>query len=378
MFNFNGDQDFSISFFIKPKGITPTEPGGIGLSTVENGFNIESYVPTPLFDQKKRYVLCKSRRKTSPTLNIDSTAVETQSEVQFPYEIYMKSSSLYFDMADKDETKSITTKIEGLYNNSFTPVHILCQNSGSIMELWKDGTKVDSSTISFESQTRNTANLYIATSGTDTVMDQSGGIESSSIEGGFVIGNYVNNSYNIHRRFNGDLNNINIWTRAFNTTFITNIKESINASPYIGNIFYQNGFATITHPSYRDILNSVGIGELSIEPKKGKTTFKVNKNAEDGINTLQFQGTHLLYEHEYQCTVQEHEFNSTTNLSARKLKSSTNHELADFTTGSLFKPHVTTIGLYDKYNNLLVVGKLGQAIRTSDETDTTFIVRWDT
>ena len=117
---------------------------------------------------------------------------------------------------------------------------------------------------------------------------------------------------------------------------------------------------------------------MSIEPKNQKTTFKVNKGEEDGINTIQFQGTHLLYEHEYQCTVQEHEFNSTTNLSARKVKSSTSHELADFATGSLFKPHVTTIGLYDDYNNLLVVGKLGQAIRTSDETDTTFIVRWDT
>ena len=247
------------------------------------------------------------------------------------------------------------------------------------MELWKNGTKVDSTTISFEDQNRNTANLYIGTKGIDTIKDQSGGIESSSIESGFIVGSYIyKGTQNAPRHFNGDLNNINIWTRAFNNDVITKVSESINASPYIGNIFYQNGFATITHPSYRDILNSVGIGELSIGSKKGKTTFKVNKNAEDGINTLQFQGTHLLYEHEYQCTVQEHEFNSTTNLSARKLKSSTSHELADFTTGSLFKPHVTTIGLYDDHNNLLVIGKLGQAIRTSDKTDTTFIVRWDT
>ena len=193
-----------------------------------------------------------------------------------------------------------------------------------------------------------------------------------------MVGNYVDNPHNTHRRFNGSLNNINIWTRALSPKEVLNVSSSINTSPYIGNIFYQNGFATITHPSYRNTLNTVGIGEMSIEPKNQKTTFKVNKGEEDGINTIQFQGTHLLYEHEYQCTVQEHEFNSTTNLSARKVKSSTSHELADFATGSLFKPHVTTIGLYDDYNNLLVVGKLGQAIRTSDETDTTFIVRWDT
>ena len=114
MFNFNGDEDFSISFFINPKGITPQGVGSIGNSTIENGFNIENYVPTPLFDQNKRFILCKSGKKTSPTLDTDSIEIETQSEVQFPYEIYMKSSSLYFDMADKNETKSITTKIDGL------------------------------------------------------------------------------------------------------------------------------------------------------------------------------------------------------------------------------------------------------------------------
>ena len=84
-----------------------------------------------------------------------------------------------------------------------------------------------------------------------------------------------------------------------------------------------------------------------------------------------------MYENEYQCTVQEHEFNDTQNISARKYKTKINHELADFTTSSLFKPHVTTIGLYNENRELLVVGKLGQPVRMSDETDTTFVLRWD-
>ena len=62
-YNFNGDEDFSISFWIKPKGITPQDSGGIGYSTIENGFNIENYTPTPLFDNKKRYILSKSKTK---------------------------------------------------------------------------------------------------------------------------------------------------------------------------------------------------------------------------------------------------------------------------------------------------------------------------
>ena len=53
-------------------------------------------------------------------------------------------------------------------------------------------------------------------------------------------------------------------------------------------------------------------------------------------------------------------------------------DLANFATGSNFKPYVTSIGLYDDDNNLLVVGKLEQPIKASSETDTTFVIRFDT
>jgi hypothetical protein len=48
-----------------------------------------------------------------------------------------------------------------------------------------------------------------------------------------------------------------------------------------------------------------------------------------------------------------------------------------FVSSSDFKPYITTVGLYDDYGNLLVIGKLGQPIRTPNNTDTTFIVRFD-
>tara|TARA_B110000858_G_scaffold107430_1_gene122868 strand:- start:153 stop:2135 length:1983 start_codon:yes stop_codon:yes gene_type:complete len=381
-FNFNKNDDFSISFWIKPKGVRTNQ--GLGSSTIENGFIVENY-HTELIDNKKRYIISKSNTKNVPdyyfqdyvtppefvTTNISKIV---PSETRFPYEIYMQSSSLFFDMSDGNTNKSITTKIEGLYNNNLNYTHILCQNSGSIMQLWKNGVLESSTTLSFKNQTRNTADLYIGSSG-NAVIDQSGGIESSSIENGFVIGNYVNSSNNFHRGINGDITNINIWSRAYNSTTITNISESINGSPYIGNIFYQNGFVAITHPSYHHVLNTAGVGTASLGGGNSQSIFQVGNR---GIDTLQFQGTHLIYEHEYQCTVGEHEFNDTKNISARKLKSTNTHELADFTTSSLFKPHVTTIGLYDNNMELLVVGKLGQPVRTSDETDTTFVLRWDT
>jgi hypothetical protein len=46
-------------------------------------------------------------------------------------------------------------------------------------------------------------------------------------------------------------------------------------------------------------------------------------------------------------------------------------------TGSYFKPYVTSIGLYDDYGNLLVIGKLSTPVQTPNNTDTTFIVKFD-
>ena len=96
------------------------------------------------------------------------------------------------------------------------------------------------------------------------------------------------------------------------------------------------------------------------------------------FHNLQFKNTHLIFENEFHCTVDEDEFNYTLNPTARKNKDITKGDLASFATASSFKPYVTTIGLYNEDNELLVVGKLGQPIRMSDETDTTFVLRWDT
>jgi hypothetical protein len=100
--------------------------------------------------------------------------------------------------------------------------------------------------------------------------------------------------------------------------------------------------------------------------------------------TLQFKNSHLIFEHEYQCSVDEEEYNHTQNVSVRKNKSNQSADLADCVTGSidnsqitLFKPYVTTVGLYDDNHNLLAVGKFPQPIKMSEETDMTFVIRWD-
>ena len=109
----------------------------------------------------------------------------------------------------------------------------------------------------------------------------------------------------------------------------------------------------------------------------------LNQNPSNGefgniMNNIKFKNIHPIYENEYQCTINADEYNFTHNISTRKIKSDQKPDLANFATSSLFKPYVTTIGLYNENNELLVVGKLGQPVRMSDETDTTFVLRWDT
>ena len=70
--------------------------------------------------------------------------------------------------------------------------------------------------------------------------------------------------------------------------------------------------------------------------------------------------------------------NTSLNTSALDQTDSNPYKIAPFTTSSHFQPFVTTVGLYNEANELLVVGKLGQPIRKSDKTDMTFILRWDT
>ena len=48
-----------------------------------------------------------------------------------------------------------------------------------------------------------------------------------------------------------------------------------------------------------------------------------------------------------------------------------------FATGSEFMPYVTTLGLYNDANQLLMVAKFAQPVPISSNTDTNFLIRMD-
>jgi hypothetical protein len=115
--------------------------------------------------------------------------------------------------------------------------------------------------------------------------------------------------------------------------------------------------------------------------------------------TLGLTSETTIYVNEVKCRVLENDFNYSQNPTAFKYISTvtgsaalpfyspqgvsasvgiiTDGTIADNLTGSAFHPYVTTIGLYNESNELLVVGKLATPYPIPANTDITFIVRWD-
>jgi hypothetical protein len=93
-----------------------------------------------------------------------------------------------------------------------------------------------------------------------------------------------------------------------------------------------------------------------------------------GPNKLSFKNRYTIYENEIVCTVDANQYNMSQNPT---ITTDSSGSLRDFATGSFFKPYVTTIGLYNEANELILVAKLAQPLVMSDITDTTFVIRYD-
>lgn len=93
-----------------------------------------------------------------------------------------------------------------------------------------------------------------------------------------------------------------------------------------------------------------------------------------GSFNLAFQNEHIIYENEIHCIVKESEFNLSYNPS---LQSDNSGSLYGFATSASFTPYITTIGLYNDDNELLMVAKLAKPIKISSDTDMTFIIKYD-
>ena len=139
-----------------------------------------------------------------------------------------------------------------------------------------------------------------------------------------------------------------------------------------GNIFYSHGIAVITNNGYP---GAYGIGLYGTSSYGGGTDANFILNFVTASNvTIAFSSSLTIYETQYKCTARENEFNASLNPS---IISGSEGVPYNFATSSLFSPYVTTVGLYDEYQNLLAIGKLSQPLPSSPTTDTTILINID-
>jgi hypothetical protein len=186
-------------------------------------------------------------------------------------------------------------------------------------------------------------------------LNESGGVSGTCLIEGKECSNlsniFVGNSYTQDRGFDGIIDNIKIYKEALTNYELYILYRTLGVGNLnIGNVFYNHGMMTLT----------------SIPSRFGY------------INSIQTRGTHTIWENEISCTIGPNDFGMSSNPSLQEYSSVQNNFVYKaFVTSSFFKPYITTIGLYDDYGRMLVVGKLSTPIQTPNNTDTTFIVRYD-
>ena len=141
--------------------------------------------------------------------------------------------------------------------------------------------------------------------------------------------------------------------RALVDSEINSLYDYYRDTDIVGNLFYNHGIAVITDQSgsYTDLVNDY---------------------------TLYFKATTEHSIHNYQCIVEDEQFNITYNPSARVNYDINNPKLKGFATASDFTPYITTIGLYNDFNELLAIGKLANPVKSPTDIDIVFNVQFDT
>lgn len=162
----------------------------------------------------------------------------------------------------------------------------------------------------------------------------------------------IGNSFLKDRGFDGIIDNVKIYRRVLTSAEIAISRHTLGQNnTIVGTVFYNQGML---------VLGSVASRYMD-------------------ITRITLRGTHTIYEKEVSCTIGAGDFNRSNNPSLQTYNSFTNqYEFRPFTTGSSFKPYVTSIGLYDDQNRLLIVAKLSSPMKLPSNVDTTIILKYDT
>jgi len=140
-----------------------------------------------------------------------------------------------------------------------------------------------------------------------------------------------------------------------------------------GNVIYSHGQLIITD---FDTANFYESGSDGSDPDNAP-----------GAAIITFKSNQPIYTYNYNVNISDYEYNFTTNPSAQTGSTVLTYSgskyqrpsgvLADNVTGSNFQPYITTVGLYNDYQELIAVAKLAQPLPKPANTELTIQVRLD-
>lgn len=252
---------------------------------------------------------------------------------QYPFKLELSGSNqIKFSAQGSPSFRSMITSSADV-SSSWT--HVVCQKTGSSIQMYIDGTLHASTT----SELFNTDNHPLSAS------SRIDNLQNLSI-GGYGIAN---------SNLQGQLDEIRIYNKALTATEVGYLADhteggAFSQTPVIGNIFEKQGLGVISTIDYRyhDILNYPF--------------------------TASYKSTVTIHELGVTAKIDQGDFNMSTNVTLTK---DDNQTYRGFVSGSDFSPYITSIGLYNAAGQLLAIGKLAQPIKKRNDVDVNFLIRID-
>lgn len=323
-FNFTNRGNFAISFWLN---VPPTQSS-------------QTYTYNSILDKRTSQLVEAQQRKIQ-----QSQLVTIQNpSPQYPFDVRVTNSthatphkilfgqSAGLQTIELPSSSSLTT---GTWN------HIVCQKSGSVFQIWINGTLDANASFTTTLPIANDHYMYIGGNGTTS---------------GYL---------------SGSLDEFRIYNKGLTATEISGLSDNSYNLGYayqtnvVGNVFYNHGIIVISDPRPK-YANAI-LGET------GNYDYNGRSNGFWGS----FRSTTTFYEHEIICRLKKNEFNFSTNDTLRKDNNLYTSQVQDFVTSSFFNPYVTTIGLYNDNMDLLAVAKLANPLEKRDDVDMNIIIRFD-
>jgi len=316
----------------------PTTTGQQRSVGLAGQFTGSSYIETELdgfYDRDHDYAISFfiSSSDTGNSNQLIFTKASSSLDPVYPFKIELSGSKqIVFSAAGSTEFVAQITSSAAV---SSSWVHVVCQKTGSSLDMYIDGilhSNVSSTLLS----------VYNSPFTASARIDNKHALK---------IGGYDSTTQNL----NALIDEIRIYNKSLTSTEIGYLADRTEGGTFlqtnhVGNVFAKQGLVIFSSPDYRihDII---------------QTPF-----------TASYKSTVSIYEMSVIAKLDASELNMSTNLSLTADDDSTYYS---FVSSSDFAPYITTIGLYNDFGQLLAIGKLAQPIRKRDDVDMNFLIRLD-